>query len=43
MRRVYVTTAPHTIFLELEAPIETFDEHVADFERVVQSLQLFFD
>ena len=39
-RRVYVTTVPHVIMLELSAPVDEFDKYRADFEKTVQSILL---
>jgi hypothetical protein len=42
-RRVCVTTVPHVIYIEMSAPVDEFDDHAEDFEKVIQSLQLHFD
>ena len=43
MRRVYLTTPPHIIIMEVSAPIEEFDAYNREFEKTVQSIQLHFE
>ena len=42
-RRVYLATVPYLFVLELSAPFDEFDGYNADFEKVIQSIQIQFD
>ncbi|MCZ6688164.1 MAG: hypothetical protein O7H41_00970 [Planctomycetota bacterium] len=43
MRRVFLATVPHLIIIECSAPSDQFLLHDTDFEKALESIQLYFD
>ena len=43
MRRVYFTTVPQVVIVELSAPVDEFDRQNTDFEKVLQTIQFHFE